>query len=65
MKEICFAIKYLQWGSGGKNVIRGGRYNLYTLNKRGGRYNLYTLNKRIVWGVSGVKKKIKKIKINK
>ena len=57
MKEICFAIKYLQWGSGGKNVIRGGRYNLYTLNKRGGRYNLYTLNKRIVWGVSGVKKK--------
>ena len=44
MKEICFAIKYLQWGSGGKNVIRGGRYNLYTLNKR------------IVWGVSGVKK---------
>ena len=46
MKEICFAIKYLQWGSGGKNVIRGGRYNLYTLNKR------------IVWGVSGAKKKI-------
>ena len=44
MKEIYFAIRYLQWGSGGKNVIRGGRYNLYTLNKR------------IEWGVSGVKK---------